>query len=59
VTQHTRQSSNPWCLTKQSARKDPRLPSFGLSVTDDWNALLDDVKNLEKLNVFRSKLRSK
>ncbi len=47
VTQHTKQSSNPWNLTKKLARKDPRLHSFGLKVIDDLNALSDDAKNLK------------
>ncbi len=58
MIQHRRQSSNPWNLTKKSARTDPRLHIFGLRVIDDWNALSYDVKTLEKLNVFKSKLRS-
>jgi hypothetical protein len=55
---HRRQSSNPWNLTQKSARTDPRLHTFRLRVIDDWNALSYDVKTLEKLNVFKSKLRS-
>jgi hypothetical protein len=48
-----------WNLTKKPARRDRRLHSFRLRVIDDWNALSDDAKNLQKLNVFKSKLRSK
>ncbi len=56
VTQHTKQSSNPWNLTKKLARTDSRWHNVGLRVIDDWNAHPDDVKNLERLNVFKSKL---
>jgi hypothetical protein len=55
--QYTRQSANPWNLTKKQARTDPRLHSFGLRVVEEWNALPDHIKSLGKVHEFQTQLR--
>jgi hypothetical protein len=55
--QYTRQSANPWNLTRKQARTDPRLHSFGLRVVEEWNALLDHIKSLGKVHEFQTQLR--
>ncbi len=42
TTQNTRQSSNPWNITKKQAKTEVRKKSFGLRVVDEWNRLPDD-----------------
>jgi hypothetical protein len=57
VNQHTRQSANPWNLTKKQPETDPRLHSFGFWVVEEWNALSEDTKSLEKIGTFKFQLR--
>jgi hypothetical protein len=57
ATQYMRQSYSPWNLTEKWARTYPRLHIFRHRVVEDWNALQNEVKNLENPNAFKSKLK--
>jgi hypothetical protein len=36
---------------------DLKLASFGLRVVEEWNALPDNIKGMEKVHAFTTKLR--
>jgi hypothetical protein len=48
----TRQFSNPWKVAKNRRKK-----SFGLRVVDEWNRLLDEAKNTDRLRVFKKEIK--
>jgi hypothetical protein len=53
----TRARANPWNIKKKFANTETRLNSFGLRVVDGWNSLPNEIKEVERLSVFKKKLR--
>jgi hypothetical protein len=53
----TRARVNPWNIKKKFAHTETRLNSFGLRVVDGWNSLPNEIKEVERLSIFKKKLR--
>jgi hypothetical protein len=54
---HISLSAKQWNFRRKQEKTDPRLHSFGFRVAEEWNALSDDMKSLEKIETFKSQIR--
>jgi hypothetical protein len=53
----TRAGANPWKIKKKFAHTEIRLNSFGVRVVDGWNSRPNEIKEVERLSIFKKKLR--
>jgi hypothetical protein len=57
TTQNARQSASSWNIAKKQENREVRMRSFGLSVVDEWNRLLDEAKSTDRLQVLKKEIK--